>query len=63
MSNYAELLTHRNVQAFLALIKYTDGAGYHTLFGGERFSSFSDNHRRKITRTLGDKPITSTKPS
>lgn len=60
MTDYAELLTNRNVQAFLALIKYTEGAGYQTLFGGERFTSFADHPRRKITRTLGGKPITST---
>lgn len=60
MTQYADLLSNRNVKAFLALIKYTEGAGYQTLFGGERFTSFDDHPRRKITKTLGGKPITST---
>lgn len=60
MTQYADLLANRNVRAFLALIKYTEGAGYQTLFGGERFTSFDDHPRRAITKTLGGKPITST---
>jgi len=60
MKDYAEILKHRNVQAFLALIRFTEGAGYQTLFGGERFASMQDHPRRAITRTLGGKPITST---
>lgn len=60
MTDYRELLGRANVRAFLALIKYTEGAGYQTLFGGERFTSFDDHPRRAITRTLGGKPITST---
>lgn len=60
MTDYAELMTNRHVKAFLALIKYTEGAGYQTIFGGERFSSFDDHPRRAITKTLGGKPITST---
>ncbi len=60
MTEYAQLLTRQNVKAFLALIKYTEGAGYQTLFGGERFTSFDDHPRRAITKTLGGKPITST---
>ena len=60
MINYSDLLNNRNVIAFLALIKYTEGAGYQTLFGGERFTSFNDHPRRRITRMLGGKSITST---
>jgi lysozyme len=60
MTDYAQLLSNQNVKAFLALIKYTEGAGYQTLFGGERFTSFDDHPRRAITKTLGGKPITST---
>ena len=60
MINYSDLLSNRNVIAFLALIKYTEGAGYQTLFGGEKFTSFDDHPRRSITRNLGGKPITST---
>lgn len=60
MTDYASVLANNNVKAFLALIKYTEGAGYQTLFGGERFTSFDDHPRRAITRTLGGKPITST---
>ncbi len=60
MRDYASLLSSANVKAFLALIKYTEGAGYQTLFGGEKFTSFDDHPRRAITKTLGGKPITST---
>jgi len=60
MTDYTQTLLHPNVSAFLALIKYTEGAGYQTLFGGERFTSFDDHPRRAITRTMGGKPITST---
>jgi muramidase (phage lysozyme) len=60
MRNYAQLLVNRNVQAFLALIRFTEGAGYRTMFGGEQCESLSDHPRRAITRTLGGKPITST---
>lgn len=58
--NYENLLGNANVRAFLALIKFTEGAGYRTLFGGEQFSSFADHPRQAITRNLGGKPITST---
>ena len=60
MTDYANLLNNRNVIAFLSLIKFTEGAGYQTLFGGERFTSFADHPRRRVTRTLGGRPITST---
>lgn len=59
MRNYLPLLENANVQAFLALIRYTEGAGYHTLFGGEKFDSLADHPRRVITKTLGGKPIAS----
>ena len=60
MKDYVSLLSNRNVKAFLALIKYTEGAGYQTLFGGDKFTSFDDHPRRSITKNLGGKPITST---
>lgn len=60
MKDYASLLSSANVKAFLALIKYTEGAGYQTLFGGEKFISFDDHPRRSITKKLGGRPITST---
>jgi len=60
MSDYQSMMQNKNVKAFLALIKFTEGAGYRTLIGGEQFDSFSDHPRRAITRTLGGKPITST---
>lgn len=60
MTSYDNTLKNPNVQAFLALIRYTEGAGYSTLFGGEHFTEFEDHPRRLITRTLGGKPITST---
>ena len=59
MRNYPPLLENRNVQAFLALIRHTEGAGYHTLFGGEQFESLADHPRHKVTRMLGGRPITS----
>lgn len=60
MRNYQPLLDDPNVQAFLALIRWTEGAGYRTLFGGGKFDSFADHPRQAITRTLGGKPLTST---
>lgn len=60
MKDYVSLLSNGNVKAFLALIKYTEGAGYQTLFGGAKFGSFDDHPRQVITRNLGGKPITST---
>lgn len=60
MTNYTQTISNQNVKAFLALIKYTEGAGYQTLFGGEKFTSFDDHPRRAITKSLGGKPITST---
>ena len=60
MTDYTQTLSNQNVKAFLALIKYTEGAGYKTLFGGEKFLSFDDHPRRGITKSLGGKPITST---
>lgn len=60
MRDYVSLLANGNVKAFLALIKYTEGAGYQTLFGGEKFTSFDDHPRRAITKKLGGKPLTST---
>lgn len=59
MRNYRPLLENPNVQAFLALIRHTEGAGYHTLFGGERFESLADHPRHKVTRMLGGRPIAS----
>jgi muramidase (phage lysozyme) len=59
MRNYFPLLADSNVQAFLALIRYTEGADYHTLFGGEKFDSLADHPRRIVTRTLAGKPLAS----
>lgn len=59
MNDYASLLGNANVKAFLALIRYTEGADYWTLFGGEKVSSLEDHPRLFITRTLGGKQITS----
>jgi len=60
MQDYAALLANDNVQAFLALIRKTEGATYDTLFGGGKFDSFADHPRQAITRPLGGKSITST---
>ena len=60
MSKYDATLQNPNVQAFLALIRKTEGAGYTTLFGGGIVESLDDHPRIAVTRTLGGKPITST---
>jgi muramidase (phage lysozyme) len=60
MSKYDITLRNENVQAFLALIRKTEGAGYTTLFGGGIVENTDDHPRIAITRTLGGKPITST---
>jgi muramidase (phage lysozyme) len=60
MSKYDVTLQNPNVQAFLALIRNTEGANYTTLFGGGIVDRFEDHPRIAITRTLGGKPITST---
>lgn len=60
MTKYAAELANHNVKAFLALIRYTEGAGYRTLFGGGTFGSFDDHPRTSVTKKLGGKPITST---
>lgn len=60
MTNYDNTLKNPNAQAFLALIRFTEGAGYSTLFGGGSIDRFEDHPRVAITRTLGGKPITST---
>jgi len=60
MTDYVSLVQNRNVKAFLALIRFTEGAGYRTLFGGGTFGSFDDHPRTAVTKMLGGKPITST---
>lgn len=60
MTKYDVTLQNENVQAFLALIRFTEGAGYNTVFGGGIVDYLEDHPRIAITRTLGGKPITST---
>src|SRR5512139_3025053 len=60
MSKYDVTLKNENVQAFLALIRHCEGAGYTTLFGGGIVEHTDDHPRIAVTRTLGGKPITST---
>ena len=60
MTKYDVTLQNPNVQAFLALIRHTEGAGYTTLFGGGIVEQLDDHPRIAVTRTLGGKPITST---
>ena len=60
MAKYDQTLKNPNVQAFLALIRHCEGAGYTTLFGGGIVEQTEDHPRIAITRTLGGKPITST---
>ena len=63
----AVIKEHPNVVAFLDMlavsegtVRYGDQDGYNVLFGGETFSSYADHPRRKITKTMKGKPITST---
>jgi muramidase (phage lysozyme) len=62
--NYADFLENVNVRAFLAVIRECEGTagpdGYRTMFGGELFDSFEDHPRRRITKRLGGRPLTST---
>ena len=60
MSKYDVTLQNPNVQAFLSLIRHTEGAGYTTLFGGGIVENTDDHPRIAVTRTLAGKPITST---
>lgn len=57
-------VTHPNVRAMLAVIRRGEGTadanGYRRLFGGELFSDYRDHPRKRITKTLGGKSITST---
>ena len=60
MTHYDVTLKNPNVQAFLALIRWTEGAGYQTFFGGGIINDLDDHPRIAITRNLGGKPVTST---
>jgi len=60
MTHYDVNLKNPNVQAFLALIRWTEGAGYQTFFGGGIINDLDDHPRIAITRNLGGKPVTST---
>lgn len=57
-------LAHPNVRALLAVIRRGEGtadaAGYRRMFGGELFDSYADHPRKRITKTLGGRAITST---
>lgn len=59
-----EFSSNPNVRAFLKMLRHGEGTssedGYRVMFGGERFSSFADHPRRKITKPLGKQTITST---
>lgn len=60
----AEMAKLPNVAAFLRVIRTGEGtadeAGYRRLFGGELVSSFADHPRKRVTKKLGGRPITST---
>jgi muramidase (phage lysozyme) len=60
MKDFTIYLDNSNVKAFLSLIRYTEGANYNTLFGGDVFYDYKDHPRIKITKSLGGRPITST---
>lgn len=57
-------VAHPNVRALLAVIRRGEGtadaAGYRRMFGGELFDSYADHPRKRITKPLGGKSITST---
>lgn len=57
-------LADRNLQAFLAVIRYAEGTahadGYRTLFGGGTFDGYADHPRISVTRPSGARTITST---
>lgn len=57
-------LADPNVRALLAVIRHGEGTtgadGYRTLFGGELFSDYRWHPERRVTRTVGGKPLTST---
>lgn len=57
-------LANTNVRAFLRVIRAGEGTadedGYRRQFGGELFTDFSRHPNRAITKTLGDKQLTST---
>ena len=57
-------LADTNVRAFLHVIRAGEGTadedGYRRHFGGELFTDFSRHPNRAITKTLGDKQLTST---
>lgn len=60
MTKYDVTLQNPNVQAFLALIRHCEGAGYTTLFGGESFEDFSQHPNKAIRKQLGGEWLTST---
>ncbi|MBK8108726.1 MAG: glycoside hydrolase family 104 protein [Betaproteobacteria bacterium] len=57
-------MANTNVRAFLRVIRAGEGTadedGYRRQFGGELFTDFSRHPNRAITKTLGDKQLTST---
>lgn len=62
MSN--ETQAQKNLNAFLAMIKWAEGTAqysdpYSVLFGGESFSSFADHPRRVVCRMMGSGEICS----
>lgn len=54
----------KEVQAFLWAIRFGEGTqapdGFQIMFGGERFTDFSDHPRRVVTKTVKGKTYTST---
>ncbi|WP_237172145.1 glycoside hydrolase family 24 protein [Pandoraea norimbergensis] len=52
-------MAQTNRAAFLAMIRYSEGATYNTLFGGGTFNGYADHPRQYITKTVAGKPLTS----
>lgn len=58
-----EFSSNPNVRAFLKMLRHGEGTssddGYRVIFGGERFSSFADHPRKKVTKPMGKQTLTS----
>lgn len=52
-------MAQKNRAAFLAMIRYSEGATYNTLFGGGTFSGYADHPRQYITKNVGGRALTS----